>query len=260
MHSLSRATEDFFLESESGATNVEVTTSNSKMMDVVEDDYDYNQDYEDADTAGRNNDDESVDLNQDDDDMDGFNDDDDYDMFDESDEEIIIEQQKPLTVSDYIYFTLPSKGIDSSILENLSLKGSIIENGNIRQLRIEHSIVSKHIFDPIVDQVISLIRKQITKSHTTVDTLFLLGGFGQSPYLYKKIHEEFITSTNAISHLVVPKNGYRASMRGGLYFGLDCADDVFKNKKKEYFADSPKKYIRYGSYNYLVIIGNVGII
>jgi hypothetical protein len=145
-------------------------------------------------------------------------------------------------------------------LENLSLKGSIIENGNIRQLRIEHSIVSKHIFDPIVDQVISLIRKQITKSHTTVDTLFLLGGFGQSPYLYKKIHEEFITSTNAISHLVVPKNGYRASMRGGLYFGLDCADDVFKNKKKEYFADSPKKYIRYGSYNYLVIIGNVGII
>ncbi|KAL0572233.1 hypothetical protein ABG067_009283, partial [Albugo candida] len=99
-------------------------------MDVVEHDYDYNQDYEDNETDINDNDD-IMDSNKDDD-MDEF--DDDYDMFGESDEEIV-EQSKPLmTVSDYIYFTLPSKGIDSSILESLSLKGNILENGSTKQL------------------------------------------------------------------------------------------------------------------------------
>lgn len=237
------------LQEPSNNTNVEITTLNSKMKDVVEDDYDYNQDYEDVES---NNEDEDMELNNTDDDMD-MDKYDDYELFkisnsDDDDEGIV--EQLPLTVSDYIYFTLPHKGIDSSIIENLSLKGDIIETSNkVKQLRISHETIAKYIFDPIVDQVINLIRKQIKKSHTTIDTLFLLGGFGQSPYLYKKLHQEFITNANAINHLIVPENGYRASMRGGLYYGLDHADILYNNKRNVHNVAA------YKSYKFLVSIG-----
>ncbi|KAI9263975.1 hypothetical protein EDC94DRAFT_517793, partial [Helicostylum pulchrum] len=99
-------------------------------------------------------------------------------------------------------------------------------------LRVKSTDISKFVFDPVVENVMSLVRKQIRKSHTTIETLFLLGGFGQSPYLYKKLHYEFITCTNAIQHLIVPEDGYRASMRGGIYHGIDCIDIIPKDRVK----------------------------
>ncbi|KAG2200128.1 hypothetical protein INT47_012409 [Mucor saturninus] len=193
------------------------TTEVTKMLEVRENDYNYKEDYQD----------QHSDISMDDDE---FMNDDDF-MFDdeESYEDMTMNdsaQENILLPSDYIYLTLPSsvEGIDPSILENLSLKGDIIHHQDCQQLRISHVDISKHVFDPVVETVTLLIRKQIKKSHTQIDTLFLLGGFGQSPYLYKKLHHEFITSTNMVSHLIVPEDGYRASMRGGIYFGIDNSE------------------------------------
>ncbi|KAI7894377.1 uncharacterized protein EV154DRAFT_415168, partial [Mucor mucedo] len=124
-------------------------------------------------------------------------------------------------------------GMDQNILETLSLKGDIVVHNGIKQLRISKINISKYVFDPIIEEVIALIEKQISKSHTIIDTLFLLGGFGQSPYLHKKLHEEFITSSNTVKNLIVPEDGYRASMRGGIYYGIDCVESIPKLSLKD---------------------------
>lgn len=195
-------------------------------MDIRENDYNYDEDYQDYDS----------DVYMDDEYMD-------TDEISISEEEMkyiedngnsfefnILNHSKTLSPRDYIYFTLPESdtGIDQSILENLSLKGDIITNNKSKQLRVSNQDISKYVFDPVVSEVIALIQKQIKKSYTTIDTLFLLGGFGQSPYLYKKLHEEFLTSINAVNRLIVPEDGYRASMRGGIYFGIDCVEMIPK--------------------------------
>lgn len=194
------------------------------MRDINENDYDYYKEYPDYDSDACIEDDymdynkskmsEDEIYNSEDDDGSGDND--------------AVSYNRTLVPTDYVYFTLPESeiGIDQNILEALSLKGDIVVHNEIKQLRISKVNISKYVFDPVITKVISLIEKQISKSHTVIDTLLLLGGFGQSPYLYKKIHEEFITYSNTVKKLVVPEDGYRASMRGGLYYGIECVESI----------------------------------
>ncbi|GAA5812330.1 hypothetical protein MFLAVUS_005781 [Mucor flavus] len=196
------------------------TTEDTIMKDIHENDYEYEQDYLD------HSDDDQEEMEEDES---CYDEDDvyiDQDVF--SDEDSV----QDLSPADYIYFTLPlnDESIIPSVFEALYATGNIIRHAEITQLRIKNSDVSRFVFDPVVEKVMSLVRKQIKKSHTTIETLFLLGGFGQSPYLYKKLHYEFITYTNAIQHLIVPEDGYRASMRGGIYHGIDCIDIIRKDQ------------------------------
>jgi hypothetical protein len=220
------------------------------MKDIQENDYDYQADYDEYDSDF---------MIIGDEDQEDF---DDMDKDSDDDEEYIPESlscheisNKKDEIAEYVYFTLPEKGtdgIDSSILENLALRGSITPAG---QLRVSHRDISKHVFDPVVSTVMVLIRKQIKKSYTTIDTLFLLGGFGQSPYLYKKLHEEFITSTNAVKHLVVPEDGYRASMRGGVHYGMDCSKVIPEVYLKDEYGAFLKHSVDFPSDHTLVAIG-----
>lgn len=219
---------DVRFDSNPKATTV-ATTGSTLMINVKENDHNYEEDYEEDDKDSNNSlfaEDEMLDSTVDEfscDEFENFTDDEGGDS-----------SEITLPNTDFVYFTLPESGIDEAVLDNLELKGSIIKtNNNIKQLRISHHDIGKYVFDPVVDKVISCIHSQIKKSHTTIDTLFLLGGFGQSPYLYKKIHEEFITSTNTINNLIVPKDGYRASMRGGVFYGIDCVNIVPKYRTKD---------------------------
>lgn len=223
------------------------TTETTKMIDVHENDYDYEEDYQDYNSE--------ISLDQEEDEEYMFDDEDSYDDNMSIDNNI---QEEVLLPTDYVYFTLPNsgKGIDQSILENLSLKGSIISTSDHQQLRISHADISKYVFDPVIENVVSLIAKQIKKSHTKIDTLFLLGGFGQSPYLYKKLHQEFITSTNSVTHLIVPEDGYRASMRGGIYFGIDCIDMIPRHHTKN-MHNANRKIHRNSKFRTLVGIGMI---
>lgn len=193
------------------------------MNNIHENDYDYKAEYQDYHA-------EKEDMEEDEDNF--YYDEDDF-----MDQDIYSDDDfaPDLTPTDYVYFTLPEQDetILPSVLEGLKGTGNIVNSGQIKQLRIKNSDIEKYVFNPVVEQVIRLINKQIYKSHTKIETLFLLGGFGQSPYLYKKLHYEFITGCNSIIQLVVPEDGYRASMRGGIYHGIDCIGIIPKNHVKE---------------------------
>lgn len=231
------------------------TTENTPMINVRENDHNYEEYYEDDDEEDMN--DLCVDVGLLDSAIEDFSCDE-FENF--TDEEEGDAPEITVPDIDFVYLTLPESGIDKTLLDNLELKGSVIKlNNDIRQLCISHHDIRKYVFDPVIDKVVSLIYSQIKKAHATIDTLFLLGGFGQSPYLYKIIHEEFITSTNTIKNLIVPENGYRASIRGGILYGIDCVDIIPKYRVK----DSSGRYtlpVLFGSYDTLIGIGNLSII
>lgn len=215
------------------------------MLEVRENDYNYEEDYQDQHSDISMDEDAYI-----------YDDDSPFDD-EESYEDMTINnfvQENILLPTDYVYFTLPifSEGPMFDVLNTFSLKGDVISHQDCQQLRISHADISKHVFDPVIETVKLLIGKQIKKSHTKIDTLFLLGGFGQSPYLYKKLHHEFITSTNMVYHLIVPENGYRASMRGGIYFGLDNSGFMPQFRDYEHPLDE-----KYNKYRHLIGIGKI---
>lgn len=73
------------------------------------------------------------------------------------------------------------------------------------------------VFDEIISNIIPMIQAQIHKTPSrTVDYVLLVGGFGQSPYLRKKIQE----AVNAGVEVLQPPKGWTAFVSGALMHGL----------------------------------------
>ncbi|KAL0076939.1 hypothetical protein J3Q64DRAFT_1811287 [Phycomyces blakesleeanus] len=90
-----------------------------------------------------------------------------------------------------------------------------IEDGN---LHLPAQELRKHVFEPVIQQVLQLIDDQISQSQIKLDTIFLVGGFGQSVYLYRRVREMF---ENRVGIIGVPPRGELAVVRGAVYFGLN---------------------------------------
>ncbi|CAB4437224.1 unnamed protein product [Rhizophagus irregularis] len=73
----------------------------------------------------------------------------------------------------------------------------------------------KSMFDPIVDRIIKMIRIQLDNSKKC-SAIFLVGGFGQSKYLQKRVEEEFSRSVENIS---IPNQPIAAVVRGAAIYG-----------------------------------------
>ncbi|CAB4375366.1 unnamed protein product [Rhizophagus irregularis] len=73
----------------------------------------------------------------------------------------------------------------------------------------------KSMFDPIVDRIIKMIRTQLDNSKNC-SAIFLVGGFGQSKYLQKRVEEEFSRSVDNIS---IPNQPIAAVVRGAAIYG-----------------------------------------
>ncbi|CAO3672592.1 unnamed protein product [Rhizopus stolonifer] len=73
-----------------------------------------------------------------------------------------------------------------------------------------------HVFEPVIQQVLELIRGQLAQS-PGLEAIFLVGGFGQSNYLFRRVEEEFASQVGMIG---VPPRGELAVVRGAVYFGL----------------------------------------
>ncbi|CAB5127439.1 actin-like ATPase domain-containing protein [Rhizophagus irregularis] len=73
----------------------------------------------------------------------------------------------------------------------------------------------KSMFDPIVDRIIKMIRSQLDNSKNC-SAIFLVGGFGQSKYLQKKIEENFGKSVENIS---IPNKPIAAVVCGAAIYG-----------------------------------------
>ncbi|KAI7896855.1 uncharacterized protein EV154DRAFT_491018 [Mucor mucedo] len=86
------------------------------------------------------------------------------------------------------------------------------------QLLIHPEIMLSEIFDPVIDQVLSLIDTQLDRIDRTLDAIFLVGGFGQSTYLLHKITDKF---TDDVALICAPARGEMAIVRGAVLMGLD---------------------------------------
>ncbi|KAI7902034.1 uncharacterized protein BX663DRAFT_511512 [Cokeromyces recurvatus] len=75
----------------------------------------------------------------------------------------------------------------------------------------------EYVFEPVICQVLDLIRGQLAQS-PQLEAIFLVGGFGQSNYLFRRVEEEF---ANQVGMIGVPPRGELAVVRGAVYFGLN---------------------------------------
>ncbi|GBB95721.1 hypothetical protein RclHR1_00260026 [Rhizophagus clarus] len=83
----------------------------------------------------------------------------------------------------------------------------------------------KSMFDPIIDRIIEMIRVQLENSKQC-SAIFLVGGFGQSKYLQKKIEKKFGRKVDNIS---IPYQPIAAVVRGAAIYGKSLLDS--KNYK-----------------------------
>ena len=70
------------------------------------------------------------------------------------------------------------------------------------------------MFDPIVKQIIQLIREQLNYSNSC-STIFLVGGLSESGYLQTRIKQEFQ------QEIMVPVEPLSAVASGALRYGLN---------------------------------------
>jgi molecular chaperone DnaK (HSP70) len=84
----------------------------------------------------------------------------------------------------------------------------------------------KSMFDPIVDRIINMIRIQLNNSKKC-SAIFLVGGFGQSKYLQKRVEEEFNKSVENIS---IPNQPIAAVVRGAAIYGKSLQKSRNLNK------------------------------
>lgn len=90
-----------------------------------------------------------------------------------------------------------------------------VESGNFQISREE----MRELFNPIIDRIISLIATQI-KAVSVINSILLVGGFGESEYLYQRL----LSWTSGIStRLLQPREAATAIVRGAVTKGLETA-------------------------------------
>lgn len=97
------------------------------------------------------------------------------------------------------------------------LPGAGVYGGNFEISRAE----MKGLFDPVVEQVITLIRGQVVAASTStsqINTILLVGGFGESEYLYKCV-QSWAKSYNI--EVLQPRDAATAVVQGAIIKGLE---------------------------------------
>ena len=103
----------------------------------------------------------------------------------------------------------------------------------------------KAIFDPVVNEVVTLVRGQIAATQKKVKAVLMVGGFGQSAYLRETIR----SSIDPAIEVMQPPNGWTAVVRGALMKGLsELAPDTERVKvesrvaRKHYGTEIMSRY------------------
>jgi molecular chaperone DnaK (HSP70) len=72
------------------------------------------------------------------------------------------------------------------------------------------------IFEPIVEEIIQLVKDQIKATKKTIKAVLLVGGFGQNSYLKERLQGTLSKETE----ITQPPNGWTAVVRGAVMKGL----------------------------------------
>ncbi|KAI1307667.1 hypothetical protein EDD11_004448 [Mortierella claussenii] len=94
------------------------------------------------------------------------------------------------------------------------------------------------VFDPVVNQVLGLIDGQLFQSQQC-SAIFLVGGFGSSPYLHKRVQQEF---ENRVPLIRYPPRPDLAVVRGAVYHGLTHQPIQARVARRWYGVDTTRPY------------------
>ncbi|CAG8504961.1 9394_t:CDS:2 [Funneliformis mosseae] len=108
-------------------------------------------------------------------------------------------------------------------LEDYHLLKEIVEGKEKRLLEKDDWLIYvefndvKTMFDPIVGDIITLIKDQLKKNDKKCSAIMLVGGFGESKYLQDRIRKEF---NKTVPNISVPTQPIIAVVKGAVQFGL----------------------------------------
>ncbi|KAL9604108.1 MAG: hypothetical protein Q9219_000696 [cf. Caloplaca sp. 3 TL-2023] len=104
----------------------------------------------------------------------------------------------------HFYVNLPGIG---------DIDESIVHSGNFHISREE----MKTLFDPVIDRIIALINTQV-KPASMLHSILLVGGFGESEYLYQRLLE---WTSGTFIRVLQPREASTAIVRGAVMKGLE---------------------------------------
>ncbi|KAI9250132.1 hypothetical protein BDA99DRAFT_564104 [Phascolomyces articulosus] len=102
------------------------------------------------------------------------------------------------------------------------------------QLKLSGQELKKQVFDPVIDKVLSLIEQQYRQiPDGRLDSIFLVGGFGSSKYLYQRVRKEF-HGTKANQIICPAERAALAVVRGAAYSGANPRTVVSRISRRTY--------------------------
>lgn len=75
-----------------------------------------------------------------------------------------------------------------------------------------------YVFGPVLDQVIGLVKEQLIQVGCFVNSIFLVGGFGSSSYLYEALKNSL--GPDEVGEIAMPPRGELAVAEGAIYHVL----------------------------------------
>lgn len=123
---------------------------------------------------------------------------------------------------------MPSTRLDADRL--VQFKKDFTPKGEPLSVRVDESLglkrnrftvpqeeMTARVFDPIMKDVICLVREQISMAGDDVAAVVLVGGFGQSRYLRSQVRD----ATPGGIRVLQPENGWIAVVKGAVIHGLN---------------------------------------
>ncbi|KAK3809962.1 MAG: hypothetical protein J3Q66DRAFT_378859 [Benniella sp.] len=94
--------------------------------------------------------------------------------------------------------------------------------------------VITEVYEPVISEVLSLIRQQLQQSRVC-QSLFLVGGFGSSRYLEQRVRQEF---SRSIGLIAIPIRPELAVVRGAVFTGLNTISVDVRVARRWYGVDA----------------------
>ncbi|KAI8604209.1 hypothetical protein EDD21DRAFT_301152 [Dissophora ornata] len=145
-------------------------------------------------------------------------------------------------MEEFVFMHKPQfDGDDDSFISMPSSVGNLVD----LDMRLEDGLLAisaqemrEIVFDPVVNQVLGLIDGQLVQAQQC-SAIFLVGGFGSSPYLHKRVQQEFEARVPLIRY---PPRPDLAVVRGAVYHGLTYKPIQARVARRWYGVDTTRPY------------------
>ncbi|CAG8498590.1 176_t:CDS:2 [Paraglomus occultum] len=97
-------------------------------------------------------------------------------------------------------------------------------------IQLDHNTV-KGFFDPVVEKIITLIENQLSAAKNNISAMFMVGGFSESKYLFKRVKQKFDARVPIIA---IPSDPIAAVVRGAVLYGMNMATIETRVLKRTY--------------------------